>query len=175
MHTFVFNRKQDISGISGTGIIAQGCEFESGITLLCWLGSTPSIVLHDSFQNILDIHGHNGATEIVNAELNFQELIDKVYVMVSDMHGTQPNRTFVLDRTSQGIVATGCEFPNGTVLLHWLGTKSSIILYDSIRGVETVQCGNGLTKIVYQDVNMIESITKAFGMVSKVIKSNRKL
>ena len=55
MRLFKLNRKRDISGISGTGIIAEGVEFSDGQVVMSWLGKYHS----------MEIHGHGGATELV--------------------------------------------------------------------------------------------------------------
>lgn len=64
---FVLNRKVDATGISGTGVVAQGVEFTDGSVALRWLGDWPtSVVFHDrGAAGIEHVHGHGGNTEIV--------------------------------------------------------------------------------------------------------------
>ena len=64
---FVLQRETDVTGISGTGIVAEGVEFSSGVVSLMWLGAWPtSVVFHDKgIESVQAIHGHNGATKIV--------------------------------------------------------------------------------------------------------------
>jgi hypothetical protein len=64
MRTFQLNRKQDISGVSGTGIVADGVIFPNGRVALCWRGEISSTVLYDKIEDVEKIHGHGGATEI---------------------------------------------------------------------------------------------------------------
>lgn len=64
MRNFFLNRSEDISGVSGTGHIAQGIEFDNGKVALCWLTATSSIAVYDSINHVRIIHGHNGATVI---------------------------------------------------------------------------------------------------------------
>ncbi len=65
MRTFYLNRKEDVSGTSGTGIVAEGCEFEDGSCVMLWLTDTSSTCLYGSAEDIETIHSHEGATEIV--------------------------------------------------------------------------------------------------------------
>jgi hypothetical protein len=65
---FVLNRTEDISGISGTGVIAEGVLFSSGKAVLNWtvntLAGIPSVTVFDSIEQVETIHGHGGATRI---------------------------------------------------------------------------------------------------------------
>lgn len=60
--TFDLVRLQDVSGISGTGIVAEGCVFSDGTTALRWLTEHRSTVVYESAREALAIHGHGGAT-----------------------------------------------------------------------------------------------------------------
>lgn len=63
---FVFLRKNDISGISGCGRVAEGCLFaDTGQVVVHWLGSHGSINIYNSLEDVEYIHGHNGSTEII--------------------------------------------------------------------------------------------------------------
>lgn len=64
MKTFVLNRLEDLSGISGTGIVAEGVEFSNGKISIMW-NNTASWGLFDNMQQMLSVHGHNGKTEVV--------------------------------------------------------------------------------------------------------------
>jgi hypothetical protein len=72
VRTFRLVRHQDITGISGTGVVAEGVEFTDGTVVLRWLkaGTTrpdhvkPTTVLHDDVDSVLGLHSHNGATQI---------------------------------------------------------------------------------------------------------------
>lgn len=65
MRNFILQRDVDVSGISGTGAVAEGVEFSNGRVVVAWQGSTPSVVVWDSIDQVEKIHGHNGATKIV--------------------------------------------------------------------------------------------------------------
>ncbi len=64
---FVLERITDVSGVSGTGIVAHGVEFPDGCVALRWVGSNPtSVVFHDNgIASVQAIHGHGGKTQIV--------------------------------------------------------------------------------------------------------------
>lgn len=62
---FWLDRKEDVSGISGTGIVAEGIIFTSGSCVLTWLTGIAQISVYPSLDHVRMIHGHDGMTEIV--------------------------------------------------------------------------------------------------------------
>jgi hypothetical protein len=60
-------RHRDMSGISGTGVVALGVRWPDGTASVRWLGPRPSIVFWDrgGMADAEHVHGHGGATEIV--------------------------------------------------------------------------------------------------------------
>jgi len=69
MRTFQLERKEDISGISGTGIVAEGVEFLDGTCVLSWLTKPNSIGIYHNIQELEEIHGHSGKTKILFLQL----------------------------------------------------------------------------------------------------------
>lgn len=66
MHRFELHRDTDPTGISGTGVVAEGVEFTDGRVALRWVtGQHRSTVLWDDIRSVEAIHGHNGATRLV--------------------------------------------------------------------------------------------------------------
>lgn len=63
---FVIFRNHDVSGISGTGVIAEGIEFPSGKAVMHWVadGKPQSLGVYESTDELIQIHGHGGLTEI---------------------------------------------------------------------------------------------------------------
>mgnify|MGYP001559845651 CR=1 FL=1 len=65
---FVLSREEDVSGISGTGIVADGVMFDEFV-VLCWRKrppqNIPSIVVYQNLRAVEQIHGHDGRTKIV--------------------------------------------------------------------------------------------------------------
>ncbi len=62
---FFLERNHDVSGVSGTGIVAEGCLFDSGEAVVHWFGEHSSINVYKSIDDVAYVHGHNGATKIV--------------------------------------------------------------------------------------------------------------
>ena len=62
---FYLKRKEDISGISGTGIVAVGAILPSGICVVEWQTVYSSINFYKNFAHVQEIHGHDGATEVI--------------------------------------------------------------------------------------------------------------
>ena len=65
MRTFYLNRKEDETGISGTGIVAEGIEFSNGKCAMAWITPYTSVAVYDSVRQLEQIHGHNGKTDVV--------------------------------------------------------------------------------------------------------------
>lgn len=61
---FVLRRMVDVSGISGTGIVAEGVQFSDGHCSIRWMTAKQSNAQYESVQHILDIHGHSGSTVV---------------------------------------------------------------------------------------------------------------
>lgn len=57
---------EDVTGISGTGVVAEGVQFTDGVVVLQWLGKWPtSVVFHErGIESVAAIHGHDGRTVI---------------------------------------------------------------------------------------------------------------
>lgn len=74
MRTFKMIRKEDLTGTSGTGIVATGTVLNNGQTTLSWCvpakvadGSyraITTITTYNSWQDCILLHGHNGRTFI---------------------------------------------------------------------------------------------------------------
>lgn len=63
--TFEMHRDIDESGVSGTGVVAEGCMFADGRIAVRWKTATASTTLFDSIDHVLKVHGHQGKTRIV--------------------------------------------------------------------------------------------------------------
>lgn len=64
---FELHRDIDVSGVSGTGVVAEGAVFSDGYAVTHWLGEHPSTVTwhRTGTLSVEHIHGHNGATRLV--------------------------------------------------------------------------------------------------------------
>ena len=65
MKLFWLKRTEDVSGTSGTGLVAEGVVFSNGWCTLHWLTKFTSVAFYPSIAELEAIHGHNGATKIV--------------------------------------------------------------------------------------------------------------
>lgn len=65
MKRFILERTEDVSGVSGTGTVAEGVMFDDGVTVVHWRGERRSTVVWPSIEDATAIHGHDGATRIV--------------------------------------------------------------------------------------------------------------
>lgn len=66
--TGVVRRHHDVSGVSGTGDVAELAEFSDGAVAVRWPGDHPSTACWNDIRDVEFIHGHKGATEIVFTE-----------------------------------------------------------------------------------------------------------
>lgn len=64
MRRFKLVRNEDATGISGTGVVAEGVLSSTGKIALFWLTEWRSIVIYDSMEHLINIHGHNGKTVV---------------------------------------------------------------------------------------------------------------
>ena len=62
---FVLDRKEDITGTSGTGTVAEGVMFSGGKVALHWFSHYGAVNVYDSIEVVRVLHGHNGNTQIV--------------------------------------------------------------------------------------------------------------
>jgi len=61
---FVLDRRTDVSGVSGTGVVAEGVRFTDGTVALRWLGAHPSTAVWPDLDEVRAVHGHDGATVV---------------------------------------------------------------------------------------------------------------
>ena len=62
--TFKLIRQKDVSGVSGTGTVAEGVVFQNGKTILCWTRVPHSVTVFNSLDEMLMVHGHAGNTQL---------------------------------------------------------------------------------------------------------------
>jgi hypothetical protein len=77
---FELHRDVDISGVSGEGVVADGVQFEDALVIewpdgqslylpvgwcrVVWRGRFRSTVLWPSIDQVVAVHGHDGATRV---------------------------------------------------------------------------------------------------------------
>ena len=64
MKTFHLVRREDVSGVSGTGVVAEGVLFHDGQVVMSWFGRHHTIEVAPRLEDVLEIHGHDGRTVI---------------------------------------------------------------------------------------------------------------
>lgn len=67
MRRFRLVRHRDASGVSGSGVVAEGVEFSDGVVAVRWSGRWPtSVVFHDRGMDGVEaaVHGHGGGAVI---------------------------------------------------------------------------------------------------------------
>jgi len=65
MRRFQLHRDVDDSGVSGTGVVAEGVCFTGGKCVLSWLTKHTSLAVYDDFDSVEAVHGHGGKTRVV--------------------------------------------------------------------------------------------------------------
>lgn len=65
MKLFVIKRIEDNTGLSGTGIVADGVEFDDGQVVLKWRGEISTIVIHKNLENVKKLSCSHSKSEIV--------------------------------------------------------------------------------------------------------------
>lgn len=74
MRTFHLQRDVDMTGLSGTGRVADGCVFPDGTTVVRWRevegehyerGVRATTVVFPNPEAVEALHGHEGATRLV--------------------------------------------------------------------------------------------------------------
>jgi hypothetical protein len=69
MKRFYLQRNIDASGVSGTGNVAEGCQFDNGWCALVWIVSQQDSdevhAYYRSIERLEEIHGHDGATRVI--------------------------------------------------------------------------------------------------------------
>ena len=66
---FELHREVDHTGVSGTGVVAEGVQFSDGVCVLRWKGPQSSTVVWARLADAVAVHGHGGATRPVFLDL----------------------------------------------------------------------------------------------------------
>lgn len=82
-------RKEDVNGISGTGIVAEVCEFSDGTCVVRWikeatLQNVGSTVVYNNQEDLLKVHGHGGKTYLDEICEYRTDRSGRAYVNVND-------------------------------------------------------------------------------------------
>lgn len=62
---FELVRFVDETGVSGTGVVADGVEFPDGTAVMKWRGELTSVAVYaGGIKDVIAIHGHHGASKV---------------------------------------------------------------------------------------------------------------
>lgn len=61
---FQLVRNQDLTGVSGTGVVAWGTQYPNGKCTISWLHDLSCIGVYDTLDDLIAIHGHGGNTVV---------------------------------------------------------------------------------------------------------------
>lgn len=61
---FLIVRDEDPTGVSGTGIVAEGFQFHDGQVAISWFGNHQILEVTSSIKRWLFVHGHQGRTRV---------------------------------------------------------------------------------------------------------------
>lgn len=65
IRTFHLHRDEDESGVSGTGVVAEGAIYSNTKIVLSWLTVHKSMCIYDSLAEMMAIHGHGSKTRLM--------------------------------------------------------------------------------------------------------------
>lgn len=79
MRRFYLYRKEDATGVSGTGRVADGVEFENGVVCLTWKSQFQSVTMFPSISLVEKLHTHLGQhdTEIIWVDEIHEDIVEK--------------------------------------------------------------------------------------------------
>lgn len=108
---FTLERTEDVSGISGTGTVADGVEFPDGFAVIRWRGDRRSTVLWENVDQLLEVHGHDGRTTVVWEDDAVERSAALAARYVTDLPTVEPldRETTAHDR-SRWVIAGGYDF-----------------------------------------------------------------
>jgi hypothetical protein len=64
MRRFILVRIKDATGVSGTGIVAEGTVFTDGLSVIHWLREPYAMSVYQTLSDVIAVHGHEGGTQL---------------------------------------------------------------------------------------------------------------
>jgi hypothetical protein len=65
MRKFHLARTEDVNGVSGVGVVAEGVEFTNGMCALTWFSPYPCVNVYANAKVVVQVHSHEGRTNLV--------------------------------------------------------------------------------------------------------------
>jgi hypothetical protein len=121
--TFEIHRDVDLTGISGVGVVADGCVFPDGTTVVRWRevggehyerGVRATTVVFPSVSAVEALHGHGGATRLVFHDEVNKAADDSVNDSGCTGHSRGPHLHFgasAEDRTQRSLYGDPSMYP----------------------------------------------------------------
>lgn len=77
MRRFILQRNEDVTGVSGTGLVVEGIQFSDGRCAYRWFTKEmpQTTVLADCIEDVVTVHGHGGKTRLIWIDTGDQEMI----------------------------------------------------------------------------------------------------
>lgn len=88
MRTFQLVRSQDPTGVSGTGVVADGVMWPDGTVSVRWRGARPSVVFWEHLDDAEAVHGHGGDTRVVWEEYGERNRLARALADAEDVRDT---------------------------------------------------------------------------------------
>jgi|TARA_E500000331_G_C16823402_1_gene526038 hypothetical protein len=90
MTSFTVCRQSDETGISGEGVVIEGCVFATGHTVLHWLTPAPrgSIAFFDNFDDFIKIHIKPHPSN--NTIITFEDGRQTIYTVTGEVKKNEP-------------------------------------------------------------------------------------
>ena len=64
MRRFILLRIKDTTGVSGTGVVAEGTVFTDGMSVIHWLREPYAMGVYQTLNDVIAVHGHEGGTQL---------------------------------------------------------------------------------------------------------------
>ncbi|MFI6249000.1 hypothetical protein [Streptomyces sp. NPDC051016] len=127
---FVLQRDQDISGVSGTGIVADGVLFPDGHAAIHWRGKWALTTPHpDGLDSIIDIHDHGGRGDLHiiwsdhdRVRKQVQAAVIKAFDVPATFAGREAESTYYRDELEQRLGGASTEWKRGFKVIEGLGS-----------------------------------------------------
>lgn len=147
---FYMKRNVDESGISGTGIVVEGCIFPSKRIICKWNSEYSSIAIHSELSKFKACHMdfHMGMNDLVifDSEVNVKDtpLKFRRFLINREYNPNFKNLTL-------GNIIYGIEFKGGKIAIEYTGKLDAISIYDSVSDLKQVVCKYETSKLIYLD------------------------
>ena len=91
---FLLWRESDVSGVSGTGLVAWGVEFPDGNVVTRWNAEIAQTCVWASIEEVQKVHGHGGATRVVYIDQKFDNThqLQQFLMLLDDMDRCEHGR-----------------------------------------------------------------------------------